>query len=61
VKCSEFKRWLERQGAYVSRQAKGSHVIITLNGKEATLPYHGSKEMREGTRLSILKELGLKP
>jgi mRNA interferase HicA len=61
MKYSEFKRWLERQGVHISRQAKGSHMILTLNGKEATFSYHGSKEMREGTRLAILKQLGLKP
>lgn len=61
MKYSEFKRWLERQGAFVLRQAKGSHMIIQLGDKTAILNYHGSKEIKEGTRRAILKELGLKP
>jgi mRNA interferase HicA len=61
VKYSEFKRWLERQGVQFVRNGKGSHMMLYYNGKKSVFPSHGAKEMKEGTRLSILKDLGLKP
>jgi len=59
VKYSEFKRWLARMGA-TFESAKGSHLIVTLNGKSTQIPYHGSKEIKEPTRKGILKQLGIK-
>lgn len=58
MKISEFKRWLESQGATVKEG--GSHWKIYLNGKQTVLPRHPSKELKEGTRHAILKQLGLK-
>jgi len=58
VKISEFKRWLESQGAVFKNGA--NHWKVYLNGKQTTLPRHPSQELKEGTRQSILKALNLK-
>lgn len=58
MKQSEFKRWLAAQGATF---VEGSnHTKVYLNGKQSTLPRHGSHEIGEGLRKAILKQLGLK-
>ncbi|EXC09120.1 ycfA-like family protein [Acinetobacter baumannii 625974] len=41
------------------RKGKGSHMIIEFNGKKTVFPNHGKKEIPEGTRLKIKKDLGL--
>jgi mRNA interferase HicA len=55
VKISEFKRWLESQGVLVKDGS--SHWRLYHNGKQSTLPRHPSKELKEGTRRAILKQL----
>ncbi len=59
MKYSEFKRWLERQGA-VFEARKGSHWMVTLNGRRSIFPNHGAKEMKKGLENKIRKDLGLK-
>jgi mRNA interferase HicA len=46
VKSSEFKRWLADQGA-TFKPGKGSHLKVTLNGKNSVLPMH-VKELGTG-------------
>lgn len=58
MKQSEFKRWLAAQGAIFKEGA--GHTKVLLNGKQTTLPRHGSQEIGEGLRQRILKQLGLK-
>jgi mRNA interferase HicA len=58
VKSSEFKRWLEKQGAILT-PSKGGHLRIELNGKRSILPMH-SKDLKTGTVEGIKKQLGLK-
>lgn len=58
MKISEFKRWLESQGVTIKNGA--NHWKLYLNGKQSTLPRHPSKELKEGTRDAILKQLGMK-
>ena len=58
MKQSEFKRWLAAQGATFKEGA--SHTKVFLNGKQTTLPRHGSHEIGEGLRQKILTQLGLK-
>ena len=59
MKYSEFRRWLKAHG--VEFQAgKGSHFKVSLNGKSTVFPDHGAKEMGEGLRKTIIKQLGLK-
>lgn len=57
MKISEFKRWLESQGVTVTEGA--SHWKLYRDGKRSVLPRHPSKELKEGTRKAILKQLGL--
>jgi mRNA interferase HicA len=53
MKSSEFKRWLESQGARFER-GKGSHLKVLLNGKLSYLPMH-SKELGTGLVHAIKK------
>jgi mRNA interferase HicA len=57
MKLSEFKRFLADQGAKFEEGTK--HTKVYLNGKQTTLPRH-SKEIGDGLRKAILKQLGLK-
>ncbi|MDR6357385.1 type II toxin-antitoxin system HicA family toxin [Pseudomonas oryzihabitans] len=59
MKCSEFRRWLKAQGVVLEAR-RGSHFKATLGDKSTTFPDHGAKEMAEGLRKSIMKQLGLK-
>jgi len=58
VKSSEFKRWLEKQGA-TFQPGKGSHFHVLLNGRKSILPMH-SKDLGVGLVATIKKQLGLK-
>jgi mRNA interferase HicA len=57
VKVSEFRRWLESQGVVVKEGSR--HCKLYFQGKQSVLPRHPSKELKEGTRRAILKQLGL--
>ncbi len=58
MKSSEFKRWLTEQGA-TFKPARGSHLKVSLNGKNSVLPMH-NKELGTGLVHAIKKQLGLK-
>ena len=58
MKSSEFKRWLEKQGATFTR-GKGSHLKVELDGKFSVIPMHKSKEIGTGLVAKIKKDLGL--
>ncbi|WP_129138805.1 type II toxin-antitoxin system HicA family toxin [Modicisalibacter coralii] len=56
---NEFVRWLKKRGVEVTT-GKGRHSMkATHNGKTVPLPYHGAKEIGEGVRKRIIKQLGL--
>lgn len=57
MKMTEFRRWLLQQGARF--EEGGKHTKVYLNGRQSTLPRH-AKEIGEGLRQAILKQLGLK-
>jgi mRNA interferase HicA len=57
MKTTEFRKWLSQQGATFKEGSK--HTKVYLNGRQCTLPRH-AKEIREGLRQAILKQLGLK-
>lgn len=59
MKYSEFRRWLRAQGVSFE-PAKGSHYKVTLGDCQTIFPDHGAKEMPEGLRRAIIKQLGLK-
>ena len=58
MKSSEFKRWLDAQGATFT-PGKGSHLKVELNGKQSVLPMH-NRELGTGLVAAIKKQLGLK-
>ena len=58
MKSSEFKRWLEKQGATFT-SGKGRHLRIELNGKLSVLPMH-SKDLKKGLVEGVKKQLGIK-
>jgi len=51
---------LERNG-FVFRRSRGSHQIYhdLVNNKTIVVPFHGSKDLKKGTFLSILKQAGI--
>ncbi len=59
MKYSEFKRWLEKQGAKC-KPGRGSHLHVELNGKHSVLPFHGAKEIPAKLVNLIKRDLGLK-
>jgi mRNA interferase HicA len=58
MKSSEFKRWLADRGASF-KPGKGSHLKVTLNGKQSVLPMH-NKELGTGLVAAIKRQLGVK-
>jgi mRNA interferase HicA len=62
MKYSEFRRWLRSQGVEFTKSKGGSsHFKIKApNGHQTIFPDHGAKEMSEGLRKDIIKQLGLK-
>jgi len=55
----QMKKWLEQQGATFST-GKRSHLKVFLNGKQSTLPMHGTTELGKGLEAAIKRQLGLK-
>lgn len=61
MKYNEFRRWLESRGVKFAKSANGSHFKIKApNGMQTIFPNHGAKEIGEGLRKEIIKQLGLK-
>lgn len=60
MKYTEFHRIIKRNGwKFVS--ASGSHYFYEKDGVlSPPVPFHGAKEMGEGLRKSIIREMGLK-
>jgi mRNA interferase HicA len=58
MKTSEFKRHLAALGAQFDEGA--NHTKVYLNGRQSTLPRHPGKELHEGLRRAILKQLRVK-
>jgi len=57
MKQAEFLKWLAAQGATFKDGKK--HMKIYLNGKQTVMPRHPGKELGEGLRRTIMKQLGL--
>lgn len=58
MKGSELVKLLRKDGWYIFRQSATSHVVFKHPTKEGQLivPIHGSKEVRTGTLIKILKQ-----
>ncbi|MDR1984082.1 MAG: type II toxin-antitoxin system HicA family toxin [Prevotellaceae bacterium] len=60
MKYSEFHRFIRKSKKWQYVEAQGSHYIYeNKNGKRYPVPYHGAKEMPEGLRKKIEKEMNL--
>jgi mRNA interferase HicA len=58
MNSNEFKRWLLKHGVTLEN-GKGSHVKLSLNGRQSVLPMH-AKELKTDTVEGIKKQLDLK-
>ncbi|QUX98179.1 mRNA interferase [Marinomonas sp. CT5] len=58
MKQSEFRRQLEKMGVEVTQGT--NHLKLQYKGKRSVMPRHPSKELKEGLRKGILKQLGIK-
>ncbi len=59
MNSKQLKKWLEQQGA-TFQPGKGSHLKVFFNGKQSTLPMHGTAELGKGLETAIKRQLGLK-
>jgi mRNA interferase HicA len=59
VNSKQMKKWLEQQGATFAL-GKGSHLKVFLNGRQSSLPMHGTAELGKGLEAAIKRQLGLK-
>lgn len=57
MKCNEFRRWLIAQGVLIKTGSK--HDKCYFKDRRSTLPRHGSKEIPDGLRKAIIKQLQL--
>lgn len=63
MKCSELLRKFKKAGWIITRQGKGSHVILEHADKPGVLIIfsdHGSAEMGKGLAEKLMKRAGLK-
>jgi mRNA interferase HicA len=59
MKSSEFHRMIRKNG-WRFVKAEGSHYIYEKEGRSYPVPFHGAKEIGEGIRKRIVKEMSLK-
>lgn len=59
MKSSEFHRLIKKNG-WRFIKAEGSHYMYEKGGRVYPVSYHGSKEIGEGLRKKIMKEMNLK-
>jgi mRNA interferase HicA len=60
MKYSEFHRFIKRsKSGWKYIRAEGSHYIYERDGIRYPVPFHGAKEIGEGLRKKIMKDMGL--
>ena len=60
MKYTEFHKLVKRNGWKYSH-AEGSHYFYIKDGRlSPPVPYHGAKEIGEGLRRKLIREMGLK-
>lgn len=58
MRMAEFRRWLRQE--HDAKFVEGAkHTKVYCNGRQSTLPRH-AKEIGEGLRQKIMKQLGIK-
>ncbi|MEO8123781.1 MAG: type II toxin-antitoxin system HicA family toxin [Burkholderiales bacterium] len=58
MNSKQLKKRLEQRGA-TFEAGKGSHLKVSLNGKQSVLPMHGKKELGKGLVAAIKRQLDL--
>lgn len=59
MKTRQFMKLLKAKGATVdSARGKGGHVLVTLNGRQTTVPSHGDMDFDRDFLDDICKQLG---
>ena len=62
MKARQFIRRLKKAGAeIVSGRGKGGHVLAKHQGRQATVPIHGGKDLSPAFLKMVCKQLGLDP
>jgi mRNA interferase HicA len=56
MSSKQFKKWLEQQGG-AFQPGKGSHLKVSLNGKQSALPMRGTTELGKGLEAAIKSQL----
>jgi mRNA interferase HicA len=59
MKYSAFHRKVKKNG-WRHIRTEGSHYIYSKDGRTYPVPFHGAKEIGEGLRKTIIKEMDLK-
>ncbi|HHD92677.1 MAG TPA: type II toxin-antitoxin system HicA family toxin [Candidatus Portnoybacteria bacterium] len=61
INYRQIAKVAKKLGFYLCRQAKGSHEIWRRDsdGRQTTIPNHGSKPLKRKTLKSILDDLGI--
>lgn len=61
MKAKQFLRKLEALGAtIITGRGKGGHVLVRINGKQATVPMHGDVDIGRIFIKMIAKQLHIK-
>jgi mRNA interferase HicA len=58
MKSRELHKLIKKNG-WVYVRATGSHIIYEKEGRRYPVPYYGSKEVGEGLRIKIIKQMKL--
>ncbi len=60
VKAKDFIKVIEKLGFYLDRQ-KGSHAIYkNSQGQRVVVPIHSGKDIKQGTLMGMIQDIGLK-
>ena len=57
MKYSEFHRKIKKDG-WQHIRTEGSHYIYEKGKETVSVPFHGAKEIPEGLRKKIVKQMG---
>jgi len=62
MKGKQFVRRVEKAGAeIISNRGKGGHALAKHQGRQATIPVHGSRDLSPEFMKEVCKQLRLDP
>ena len=60
MKAKEFIRRLKKNGVeMIEGRRKGGHILARYQGKQTTIPVHGSKDVDPAFLKAICKQIGI--